>query len=55
METAIKMPFLLTEEEIQKASDELYQKLVVEVEGDRSKYRPAEEVFAEVREKYAKF
>ena len=54
MEQAIKMP-ILTEEEIQKASDELYQKLVVEVEGDRSKYRPAKEVFDEVRKEYAKF
>jgi len=43
----------LTEEQIQQASDELYQKLVVEtgLENGRdvSKYRPAEEVFAEKR------
>ena len=43
----------LTEEQIQQASDELYQKLVVEtgLENGRdvSRYRPAEEVFAETR------
>jgi len=54
MEQMLKKTFL-TEEEIQQASDELYQKLVVEVSVDKSKYRPAEEVFREVREKYANF
>ena len=47
MEQAIKMP-VLTEEEIKQASDELYQKLIVETEGRRNG-RPAEEVFAEKR------
>ena len=49
----------LTEEQIQQASDELYQKIIVETgleDGrDVSKYRPAEEVFKELREKYANF
>ena len=49
---AIKMQ-VLTEEEISRASDELYQKVIVETENSES--RPAKEVLEEVRKKYAKF
>ena len=54
MEQILKMP-ILTDEEIQQASDELYQKVIVETEGKRDQARPAREVFEEVRRKYAKF
>jgi len=55
MEQALreKMP-ILTEEEIQSASDELYQKVIIETRGNREG-RPADEVFEELREKYANF
>ena len=47
MEQMIRKP-LLTEEDIQQASDELYQKLVLETEGQRNKASPIEEVWEEV-------
>ena len=52
MKTILKNP-ILTEKEIQQASDELYQKVIVETKGSPS--RPAEEVLKEMREKYANF